>query len=143
MVWTANTIMFWYDGATFQKITDHGRAPLTVAYERIDNSTRMWDGTMRRYTIAKKRTWNASWEMLPSTNTKTGVGGMGTADGGWAGDSIQNFYNTTDGAFQMQLRSGDGTIETVTVMITEFQKEITKRGPRVDYWNLSITLVEV
>lgn len=143
MVWTANTVMFWNDGTTFQKITDHNRSALTVGFDRIENSNRMWDGTMRRYTIAKKRTWSTSWDNLPSTNTKVAQGGMSTVDGGWSGSQMESFYYATDGAFQMQLRSGDGTIETVTVMITEFQKEVVKRGPRVDYWNLSITLVEV
>lgn len=143
MVWTTNTVMFWNDGTQFQKITDHNRAPLTVAYERIENSNRMWDGTMRRYTVAKKRTWSTSWEMLPSTNAKVAQGGISTVDGGWAGQQMESFYYATDGAFQMQLRDGDGTVNTVTVMITDFQKEIVKRGPRVDYWNLSLTLVEV
>jgi len=140
MVWTDNSIMFWHDGTAFRKITDHGRSPLSVSVERIGTDQRMVNGTMRRYTIAKKRTWSASWDNLPNVNV---TGGITTADGGYSGEQIETFHNTTDGAFQMQLRKGNGTVETVTVMITDFSKEIVKRGPRVDLWSLSITLTEV
>ena len=143
MAWSTNQLMFWNDGTQFQKITDHGRAPLTVAFNRIERVQQMWDGTTRRYTVAKKRVWSTNWDMIPSTNTKTASGGISTVDGGWAGKDIELFHKNTDGAFQMQLRDGDTTLETVTVMITDFSKEIVKRGPRVDYWNLSITLTEV
>ena len=142
MAFTVNSIMYWYDGATFQRITDHNRQPLSVSWERIENGSRMVDGTYRRSVITKKRTWTTSWEMLPSTNAAAAPG-MQTADAGWAGDSIENFHNITDGSFQMQLREGDGTLETVNVIITDFSKEVTKRGPRVDFWSLSITLTEV
>jgi len=140
MVWTDNAAMFWFDGTTYRKVTDHNRAELSVAVERIENSQRMVNGTLRRYTVAKKRTWSTSWDMLPSTNSK--VNGLKTVDGGWAGEDIEAFHNSTNGAFQMQLRRGDGTVETVTVMITDFSKDIAKRGI-VDFWNLSITLEEV
>ena len=139
MSWTSNAAMFWNDGGTFQKITDHNRQPLTVTIERIEKKARMVNGTLRRYTVAKKRSWQTSWENVPSTNNN---GGLTTADGGWAGEDIENFHDTTDGAFDMQLRDGDGTIETVTVMISDFSKDIAKRGV-VDLWNISITLDEV
>lgn len=140
MAWTDNTAMFWHDGTAFRKITDHSRSPISVGIERIEKKQRMANGTLRRYTVAKKRTWSCSWEMLPSTNSKSN--GLKTADGGWAGEDIESFHNSNNGAFQMQLRKGDGAIETVTVMISDFTKEIVKRGI-VDFWNLSITLEEV
>lgn len=141
MTWSDNTAMFWYDGTSFQKITDHNRQPLSVSVERIEKKSRMVGGTLRRYTAAKKRTWSASWEMLPSKNGVSGS--MSTVDGGWAGIDIEAFHNSENDSFQMQLRKGDGTVETVTVMITDFSKEIVKRGPGIDFWNLSITLEEV
>lgn len=141
MVWKDNSAMFWNDGTTFRKITDHNRSPLNVSVERIEKKQRMVNGTLRRYTVAKKRSWAVSWDMLPS---KTGVAGaLSTADGGWAGSDIETFHNTTNGEFQMQLRQGNGTVETVTVMITDFSKEVVKRGPGIDFWNLSLTLEEV
>lgn len=140
MAWSDNTAMFWHDGTQFRKITDHKRSPLSVATERIEKKQRMANGTLRRYTVAKKRTWSASWDMIPSTNSNPNS--LTTADGGWAGDDIEGFHNSTNGEFQMQLRDGEGTIETVTVMISDFSKEVIKRGV-VDFWNLSITLEEV
>lgn len=148
MSWTENAAMFWHDGTTFKKITDHNRTPLSISVERFERKQRMANGTLRRYSVAKKRTWSASWDMLPSRNDA--AGGITTADGGWAGKDIENFHNSTDGAFRMRLRAGrdsekaitDGTIEEVTVMITDFSKEVVKRGV-VDFWNLSITLEEV
>lgn len=152
MAWFDNAIMWWYDGATWQKITDHNRAPLQVDVERIENSQRMVDGTMRRYVVAKKHEFQVSWEMLPSRRNATYAGrtGLNTVDGGWAGEDIETFHNNTDTAFKMRLRGGDdeskaitdATIEEYTVMITDFNKEVTKRGT-VDFWSLSVTLTEV
>lgn len=154
MGWIDNAIMYWSkdNGATWNKITDHNRAPLTIAFERIGNSNRMVDGTMRRYSVVKKRSFTLSWSMLPSKSSGSynGRTGLGTVDGGWAGEDIENFYNTTDGAFLVKLRKGtdeakaisDGTLEVVTVMITDFSKVIEKRGV-TDLWTLDITLEEV
>lgn len=141
MSWTDNAAMFWHDGTAFRKITDHNRSPLSVSIERIEKKQRMANGTLRRYTVAKKRTWSASWDMLPSKNGVTGA--LATVDGGYAGEQIESFHNSNNGAFQMQLKRGDGGTETVTVMISDFSKEIVKRGPGIDFWNLSITLEEV
>lgn len=145
--WKSNAAMFWStDGTTWNKITDHNRDVIDVSITRIEKVGRMVDGTLRRYTVAKKRSFGTSWTMLPS---KSNVG-IGTADGGWAGENIESFHNANNGAFFMKLRKGsddgkaanDGTIETVTVMITDFSKTIEKRGI-VDFWTLSITLEEV
>lgn len=158
--WTTNSIMFWQDaGGTFRKITDHNRSALSESPERIENKQRMADGTLRRYSVAKKRTWSCDWSLLPSTNSK-GVGSLTTADGGWAGEDIENFYNITDGAFRMILRRGSANGKTpptptdaqlpyrdsdfyiVKVMISDFSKSVAKRG-LVDLWDMSITLEEV
>jgi hypothetical protein len=138
--WKDNTIMFWNDGGTFQKITDHGRSSLSETTERIENKQRMVDGTLRRYSVTKKRSWTCSWDNIPSTNLK--AAGLTTVDGGWAGEDMESFHNRTDGSFQVQFRRGDGTVTTVTVMIGDFSKEVVKRGI-VDLWNLDITLEEV
>jgi len=141
MAWTDNAAMFWYDGTQYRKITDHGRSPLQVNVDRIEKKQRMADGTQRRYTVAKKRSWSCSWDSLLSKNGVSGY--MSTVDGGYAASDIELFHKNHDEAFNMQLRSGDGTIEVVTVMISDFNKEIAKRGPGIDLWNVSITLEEV
>lgn len=152
--WTTNTIMTW-DG---NRVTDHGRSSLSETPERIGTDKRMANGTMRRQFITNKRTWTVSWENLPSKNG--GAGQFKTADGGWAGSDIEEFYNTTPGAFTLVLKRGsaigqstpvvadsalpyeDNDFYIVKVMITDFSKEVLKRGA-VDIWNLNITLVEV
>lgn len=134
-----NTIMYWHNGTTFQRVSDHNRGPLAFDWERIERKQRMADGTLRRHTVTKKRTWSTSWEMLPSTN----AAGMTTADGGMSGSDMESFMDNADGQFQMQLRTGAGSITTVTVMISEFTKEVVKRGPNTDLWNVSVVLEEV
>lgn len=137
----ANAIMYWHDGTAYRRITDHNRSPLTVDFERIERKQRMVDGTLRRYTVAKKRTWSCSWEMLPSKNT--GPANTGTVDAGLSASEIESFYYTHDGPFNMQLRDGNGNVTTHTVMLSDFSKEVVKRGPNTDFWNLDITLEEV
>lgn len=158
MAWTDNSIMFWQDaGGTYRKISDHNRSSLSESTERIENKQRMADGTLRRYSVAKKRTWSCDWTNLPSTNSK--AAGLKTADGGWAGEDIEAFHNITNSAFRMILRRGSADGKTVPVpadsalpyrdddfyivkvMISDFSKEVVKRG-LVDLWDLSITLEE-
>lgn len=153
MAWIDNAAVYWKDdNNVWQKITDHNRAPIQVNVERIENSTRMANGTLRRYVVAKKKEWTLSWDNLPSRRnpTKGGKTGLTTVDGGWAGEDIELFHNNKDTAFLMRIRGGDDegknitdtSIEQYNVMITSFNKEITKRGV-VDMWSLSITLTEV
>lgn len=153
--WMDNPIMTW-DG---NKITDHGRAALAMSTERIGTDKRMADGTLRRQFIGIKRQWQIQWESLPSTNEV--AGGFKTADGGWSGSEMETFYQTTPGKFRMVLRRGsalgllvpsgasapgakfeDDNFYGVDVMITDFSKDVVKRGI-VDLWNMSITLDEV
>lgn len=144
--WTVNPIMEWSTdgGATWTKVTDHGRSPLRIAVERIETKQRMADGTLRRYVVSKKRTFSCSWENLPDKATNFLANGQ-------PADWIEAFHNNNDGAFHMRLREGserdlsltglNGT--TLQVMITDFSKEITKRGMAFDLVDLDITLEEV
>ena len=159
MAWTTNSIMSWRSSlGTIVRLSDHNRSPLQEGIERIENKQRMADGTLRRYSVAKKRTWSVDWKSLPSSNNV--VGALKTADGGMAGEDIENWHNSIDGAFRMILRRGsakdkvtpnpaegllpytDSDFYIVNVMITDFDKDVVKRG-RVDLWDLSITLEEV
>ena len=154
MSWKQNAIMYWSNdgGATWNKISDHNRSPLSIGVERLETKSRMVDGTLRRYSVAKKRTISVSWENFPSKTSPLYAGrtGLGTVDGGWAGEDIENFHDTVDGAFKVKLRKGideakdtsDASIEVIDVMMTDFSKEVVKRGT-VDLWSLSVTLEEV
>lgn len=124
-------LMRWNNNA----ITDHNRQPLTVENERIVKEDRMANGTMRRWYVADKRTFSCSWEMVPKPTNRT-------VDGFWGGDAIENFYYSTPGSFTLETTDADGTVETFTVMFTDFSKDIVKRGG-VDLWNISVTMIEV
>ena len=142
-----NVIMQWNGaltqggGVAMRKITDHNRSALNVDYDRIEKKKRMANGTLRKYVVAKKRTYSCTWDLVPSRNDVSG--GMTTADGGIAAKDIESFTKYNDGAFTLRLTYTDGTAqEDVTVMISDFSKEVAKRG-KVELWNLSITLEEV
>lgn len=152
--WKDNAIMTW-NGT---KVTDHGRSPLSENTERLGFDKRMADGTLRRQFIGIKRKWSVNWENLPSTNSAPG--GMRTADGGMAGEDIEQFYFNTPGKFRLVLRRGsainkaapnpaesalpyeDDDFYIVNVMLTEFNKEVRKRGA-TDLWTVSVSLEEV
>jgi hypothetical protein len=154
MGWKENAIMYWSsdNGTTWNKITDHNREPLSINTERIERKNRMADGTLRRYTVGKKRSFSTGWSLLPSRRNATYAGkkGLTTVDDGWSGEEIENFHNTVDGRFLMKLRKGideakaitDGTIEVIPVMISDYSKDIEKRGV-IDLWTINITLEEV
>lgn len=152
--WKDNSIMLW----SGNKITDHGRTSFNQRTEMIGTDKRMHDGTLRRHHVGVKRSWDVSWENIPSTNSV--VGGFKTADGGWSGEQIETFYRGNQGKFRMVLRRGsasgksvpnpsesalpyeDNDFYIVNVMFTDFSKEVKKRG-KVDIWNISLTLEEV
>lgn len=151
MSWKENALLYWDVEGSLKKVTDHNRSPLSEEVERIENKKRMADGTLRRYSVTKKRTWSCSWDMLPSTNEI--AGGMTTADGGLAGEDIERIHNTVNTPFRMVLRRGsakglpvppasDDNFYIVNVMIADYSKEVVKRG-KVDLWKVSITLEEV
>jgi len=115
-------------------VTDHNRGELSIAYEQIEKSNRMWDGTLRKYYINTKRTFSTSWDMLPRTGEVVGDG--------LNGKGIEDFYNANKGAFTLTTYSGDGTAETYTVMFQSISKTVVKRGV-VDFLNMTVELVEV
>lgn len=159
MSWKENGIMSWKIGSDVKKVTDHNRSSLSEDIERFENKKRMADSTLRRYSVAKKRTWTCSWENLPSTNNSTN--GLKTADGGMAGEEMEDIANQFNGVFRLILRRGSAkgmatpnpadsalpfendNFYIANVMITEFSKTVLKRGPKTDLWSLSITLEEV
>lgn len=152
--WKDNTIMLWAGN----KVTDHGRKELQEKTERIGSDKRMFDGTLRRQHIGVKRTWEISWDNLPSTNSISTA--YKTADGGLDGMAMEDFFYATPGKFRLVLKRGsalnqavpnpaesalpfeDANFYIVNVMFTQFSKDVVKRG-KSDMWNVSVTLEEV
>lgn len=121
------------DGWT--KITDHNRSEVSITPERLGDSKRMANGTMRQYVIADKRSFDVSWSDLPHNSAWT-------VDGFAGGREIEAFYNQQVQPFVLRLVEGDGTTTDYFVTITDFSKSIKKRGA-YDFWDLDITLEEV
>jgi hypothetical protein len=120
---------------TWYKLTEHNRQPVNINVERIENSRRMANGTLRKYYVADKRTFSTSWSMLPNLATNT-------IDGGWAQSDLATFYANNTGSFNMRIKNIDGTYQPYVVAFTSFQPEILKRG--IDtFYNLSIEMTEV
>lgn len=68
-------------------LTEHNRQPLQIGYERIEESTRMADGTMRRFIAANKKKISLSWQNIPA------AGGYNfTADGNLGAAFMKSFY---------------------------------------------------
>lgn len=152
--WTTNTIMEW--GGT--KLSDHGRQTFTITNNPIQQDKRMVDGTLRRHFVKNKRSWSTNWQNLPTTNA---AGSMKTADGRMSANGMETFYAANPGKFRMVVRRGtaisiatpapiesalpyeDANFYICNVMITEFTREVVKRGPLTDLVNITVTLEEV
>jgi hypothetical protein len=116
-------------------ISDHNRSELQISPERIEKKQRMADGTMRKYVVADKMTFSVSWRELPHSASFT-------VDGFWGANEMTQFYLLNMGAFELELTYGDGTVVDYTVMFSDFNSSISKRGV-YDFWEVSATMEEV
>lgn len=128
MVWTGANLVD-------NKISDHNRGPLNISVNRIEEPTRMANGTRRTYIIADKRTFSCDWTDLPQSATHT-------VDGFWGKNEIENWYNTQTSPFTLKLYYGDGTTTSYTVFMTKFEADISKRGA-FDFWKVSVEMEEM
>lgn len=131
MTFVRPRLMRWNGNA----VTDHNRQPLGIDVERIEKKQRMANGTLRKYIVADKRTFNTSWNMLPKNTSQT-------VDGFWGADAIEQFYNTVTGSFSLEISDGDTETYTYNVMFSDFSKTISKRGS-IDFWEINVTMEEV
>ena len=127
---------------TWQKMSEHNRQEFLVANNRIEQSVRMANGTLRKYYITDKKTYTTSWAMLPSTTAVT-------VDGGWGAMELKSFYEGIGkGAFKIKINyATNGTDQSATatpilVMFKECSFNLVKRGIEA-HWNVSISLEEV
>jgi hypothetical protein len=122
----------------WNKLTEHNRGPLEMSTERIEETKRMANGTLRKYYVADKKSFSVSWDFIPGAQTHL-------VDTAWSVNDLQSFYSSAVGkaSFQLRVRKADGTYEgPYTVIFTSFSPTILKRG--VDtFYNLSIEMQEV
>jgi hypothetical protein len=134
----------------FRRVSEHNRQPLSINIDRIEQSSRMANGTTRKYFVADKLNISVSWEMLPSFRNET-------VDGAWGAEDIKNFYESTAGrgAFRIKLNptvfspdlitDSAGALSddyTYTVMFTSCDFTLIKRGLQ-PFWSVNITLEQV
>jgi hypothetical protein len=124
-------LMRWSGNA----ISDHNRSELQISPERIEKKQRMADGTMRKYVVADKRTFTVSWRDLPHSASFT-------VDGFWGADEMSAFYLATFGEFDLEITYGDTSTETFSVIFSDFNSGISKRGA-FDFWDVSVTMEQV
>ena len=134
---------------TFRRVTEHNRTPISLNTERIEQSTRMANGTTRKYFIADKLNLSASWEMVTSFRNET-------VDGAWGAEDLKAFYESAagQGSFRIKLNptvfspslvEGTGALSddyTYTVMITSCDFTLAKRGIQ-PFWNVDISMEQV
>lgn len=142
---------------TYQALSEHNRAPITVTLERFENAVRMANGSMRKFFVAEKRNISVSWNMLPSFSNLTIDGKYGAID-------IKDFYSSAvgQGSFKVKINYGKnklspygnrnegGTDAFLTMMFTSCSFELVKRNvknsstdPAQEFWNVSLSLTEV
>ena len=110
------------EGQEFIILTDHNRADIQRPKTRIENRSRMINGTSRSYWTADKTGLTTSWTNLPSRmassvvgfdefgNTLTNVGAtVYTVDNGAAAQQIKEWYESHVGAFYVYLSYDTGT----------------------------------
>jgi hypothetical protein len=136
------------------KLSEHNRQPISITPNRIEKTTRMTNGTLRKFYVDDKMTINMSWSMLPSYSTFTIDGGYGALD-------LKSFYEGTatkasgalsgQNTFDVTVRYGSGsTTETYTMIFTSCSFEIAKRNAKIttsstpqELWNVSLSMEEV
>jgi hypothetical protein len=155
------------NGSTWYKLTDHNREPIQIDVDLIESSSRMANGAMRKYVVAKKHNISTSWTFLPTKTAETADGNKGAA---W----MESFYNANAGipiyvkVIESKLNADPalGAIpdesgtnfktaytetsttnatgsRTYSVFITSFSKTLSKRTSVADYVDISIEFTEI
>lgn len=126
--------------SVFTSVTEHNRQPIQVTTNRIEQATRMSNGTLRKFFIADKKQFSINWTTLPATTSYT-------TDGYWGAKNLIDFYESSagQGTFRIKLnyaQEGSASFTTYTVNCTSFSQTLVKRGV-VAHWDISMTLEEV
>lgn len=132
------------DSLAFRRVTEHNRSDLSIGTNRIKQSTRMANGTLREFIIADKKTFSTSWSMLPSYRNET-------VDGAWGAEDLKTFYESLAGraSFRIKINTSESataanssTSNIYTVVFSGFDCTLVKRGLQ-PYWSVNISLEQV
>jgi len=129
----------------WQQLTEHNRSPIAIDTERIEKTSRMANGSLRKLFIADKKSISTSWSMVPSYTTMT-------VDGGWGAENIKDFYLSAkgQGTFNVKIAYNSTRTETFLASFTSCSASMVRRNVKEKaadtaqvFWDLSISLEEV
>lgn len=138
------SILWIKSGGVYYKTSEHNRSEFSINPQRIEKTQRMSNGTLRKFFIADKRTFNLSWDMLPHTSALT-------VDGGWGASDLRSFYYESggQGTFDIKVNlAANGTdqsssgFEEYTVSITSASFVVLKRGLE-PHWSVTLSMEQV
>lgn len=145
------------DGSTWYKLTDHNRKEIQSSFELIESQSRMANGKMRKYVVAKKNKFSTNWSYIP---TKTAE----TVDGNKSAAWLDAFYKAnaglpiyvkfisseidpapTAGAIPSDSNFKTSTTgsQTYNVFITDFSTTLMHRTTVSDYVTMNIEFTEI
>lgn len=141
---------------TILTLSDHSRSPLAVSQEIIEKSSRMADGTMRRYVVNKKSKFSCQWDLLPTIRSHVADGNADARDMKefydrycYAPLELELYYMTNAserGLAAAPPVKGSATYaykENKSVFWTDFSFDIVKRLRNFDYWNVRAEFTEI
>jgi hypothetical protein len=132
------------DVLKFRRVSEHNRSEFSVGTNRIKQSSRMANGTLREFIVADKKIFSLSWSMLPSYRNET-------VDGAWGAEDLKTFYESLAGKKSFRIKVNTSTSASAaelstdniyTVVFTEFNCTLYKRGIQ-PYWSVSCSLEQV
>jgi len=128
----------------FRRVSEHNRSEFTIGTNRIKQSVRMANGTLREFVIADKKIFSVAWTMLPSYRNET-------VDGAWGAEDLKIFYENSDGQkpFRIKINTSftaqtaeSSTNNIYTVVFSSLDCTLVKRGIQ-GYWNVNLSMEQV
>lgn len=156
------------DNTNWFNLTDHNRQPIQYTPQRIEQSQRMADGSMRKMVISNKALYDVNWQMVPTaTQTITSQSGktvptyQPTVDGNYGAGFMKAFYDkyvfqpiwikltfATDnytGTSHLPAKlvtPSTGNNQILKVFMTDFKYTVNKRLTYLDYVDVFMQFTE-
>ena len=126
------------------RLSEHNRSEIGISIQRIEQSQRMANGSLRKFFVADKKQFSVSWNMLPGSR-------IYTVDNKWGALDLIEFYNSSEGQSTFDIRlnfAKTGTsqessgYEPYTVSCTSFNATLVRRG-EIPFYNISMSMEQV
>jgi hypothetical protein len=126
------------------RLSEHNRSEIGITQQRIEQSQRMANGSLRKFFVADKKEFSVSWTMLPGSK-------IYTVDNEWGALDLIEFYNSSEGQSTFDIRlnfAKTGTnqessgYESYTVSCTSFNATLVRRG-EIPFYNISMSMEQV